>query len=197
MLYPASMIGSSQKNYSFGQSQNRCVVISLYIEAVYKVYKSRTLGKRYGIKWGAIGNMLVNKHVGNLGNMLGTWLEHIGNTKTSTPPPSPPKRKKPGLSGCMLPHFIGRYSFIYEIFCWPELVAIFGLSKWQGHEIWVSTVSLLVSNASKRAVLTLGPSLAKGWPFLRPWVFLCAQSYVVFQSVRLSTTRKGERASGS
>lgn len=49
-----------------------------------------------------------------------------------------------------------------KINCRPELVTIFGLSKWQGHELWVSAVPLLVSNASKHIVLTLGPSLAKG-----------------------------------
>jgi len=36
-------------------------------------------GKRYGIKWGSIGNILW-KHIDNLGNTLRTHWEHDGNT---------------------------------------------------------------------------------------------------------------------
>ncbi len=47
--------------------------------------KGRTLGKKKGIKWGAIGNTL-GEH---LGNILGTWKEHVGNKGKMKPPPPP------------------------------------------------------------------------------------------------------------
>jgi len=69
--------------------------------------KRTMLGKAYGTKWGAIGNMLRKT--------LGTWricLDHIGNLKgthweqnpTPTYPPQKQKQKqkKTGSIGCML-----------------------------------------------------------------------------------------------
>jgi hypothetical protein len=82
--------------------------------------KRTLLGKAYGIKWGAFGNIL--------GNALGTWWtcwEHIGNLmwtqwgldgntlrtkniqKSQQPTPSS-KEKKTGSIGCMLHELIWR-----------------------------------------------------------------------------------------
>jgi len=78
------------KNYSFGQSQNISLVISLFrvLEHV-----------------GEQTHWQLGEHVGNV------IRTHLEQQNVNTPTLTPPKRKKPGLSGCMLPHFIGCYSF--------------------------------------------------------------------------------------
>jgi hypothetical protein len=65
-------------------------------------YKSRTLGKGYGVKWGVTGN--------RLGNTLGT--------KKSNTHTLPQKKKNPRPCGCMLPHLI----------CCKNVFASFGLA---------------------------------------------------------------------
>jgi hypothetical protein len=50
-----------------------------------------------GLKPGAIGNTL-GEHIGNLGNIFGTWKEHVknkGNKKNILPSP-PPREKQIG-----------------------------------------------------------------------------------------------------
>lgn len=75
----------------------------------YMGSKKTLLGKAYGIKWGAFGNML--------GNALGTWCEHSGDlmgthwepkTFKKTNSPHPSQKKKTGSIGCMLHQLIRR-----------------------------------------------------------------------------------------
>ncbi len=149
------------KNYSFGQSQNISLVISLFrvLEHV-----------------GEQTHWQLGEHVGNV------IRTHLEQQNVNTPTLTPPKEKNLGcLGACCLTSLAVIHFFLKKI-CWPELVAIFGVSKWQGHELWISTVPLLVSKASKHTVLTLGPSLAKGWPFGQPWVLHCVHKAMLCSS---------------
>ncbi len=91
---------------------------NLLLWASYIGYKSRTLGKIYGIKWGAIRNML-GEHIGK---SFGTWWEHNENfmrtTKIQQCHPPLKEKKNLGSFGCMSLHFIGcKNSLCLHAFC--------------------------------------------------------------------------------
>jgi hypothetical protein len=100
------------------------ILYNLLLWASYIGYKSRTLGKIYGIKWGAIRNML-GEHIGN---PFGTWWEHnkfLWEQKqfNNATLPYPEREKKLGPFGCMLLHFIScKNCFCVDVFFWGSWI---------------------------------------------------------------------------
>jgi hypothetical protein len=95
-------------------------------------YKSNTEGTGYDIKWELLGtswatHWKLEEHIENLQiwwrhseNFMGTKL---GTAKTQQPD-SPSKGKKPGPTGCMLPH---TQHWLQEIFCQAAFFAVVGV----------------------------------------------------------------------
>jgi len=84
------------------------------------------------------------EHNENLRHMLGTWWEHIGNTKnpkkiTSPSLPFSPKRQKHGSLGWMLAHLIGcqEIRFLFWLGCVEISMGVFGwFSKFVEPQVW-------------------------------------------------------------
>ncbi len=114
-----SLIGPSQtSSKTLDTSQHRSIYSKCKTKWKYQYLanhigsKRTTMGKTYGMKGGAIGNML-RKMLGTRcfldGNTMRTWWEHIENKKGLTPlPPSLPKRG-PLDASC---NFIGWAKFL-------------------------------------------------------------------------------------
>jgi hypothetical protein len=86
------LIGPSHKKVETAKaSQNKRFYGKMVCLSLWPTYigeKGRTLGKTYGIKQGAIGNTH-EEHIGNLGNMKGTYWEQRKNEKKNPPLPQP------------------------------------------------------------------------------------------------------------
>ncbi len=113
LLWWASLIGPSQKINNLALDSQ-----SLLLGSFYRL-KSRTYGTGYGIKWGAIENM------------LGThWELHentLRTTKIQQPTlPLPCPKKSMGPPGCTLPHLIGCKElyriYVFLVTFWPTLM---------------------------------------------------------------------------
>jgi hypothetical protein len=98
-----SLIGPSQtKSKTLNTSQYKCIYSKCKTKWNYQYLanhigsKRTTMGKAYGTKGGAIGNMsrkMLGTHCVLDGNTMRTWWEHIENNKGLTPlRPTLPKR---------------------------------------------------------------------------------------------------------
>jgi len=129
--------GPKLKKYLYYQTTR----ISFVLWSSYIVYKGRGLGKRYGIKCGAIGEEIEERmrtweyngechwkslgtwwELGNtMGNVIGNHWEHGGNIKivgkksqtTRFKTLSPSKRKIIGSFACYLRLLIGQMKFLF------------------------------------------------------------------------------------
>jgi hypothetical protein len=132
------LIGPSKKKLTLWRlPQNKRFYWKMEYLPLWPTYigeKGRTLGKIYGIKWGAIGKTL-GENVGNFGNLMGTHWELEGNIegtcwetkvkwkKTSSHPLHPKlKRKKSRHLECMLQP--------------TNWLHVFFISKAVGHHFW-------------------------------------------------------------
>jgi hypothetical protein len=122
----------TQKNSSFGKSQNRYVVITSFLGRLYKLQKQElvSLGQRI---WDKVESC--QEHIGEqigktVGNSIGTYWELNGNTMGTRKTPQHPhftakekKKKKLGHLGACCLHSLAARMF------WPTyILVIFGLA---------------------------------------------------------------------
>ncbi len=93
---------------------------------IWKLNHGQTIWDK---KWGVIENVLKNKHIGNLGNILKTWWEHLKNLmgtqkNKKTPFHPPPKTQKKNIK--TFPKLlIGCMKFLF-----PKQLSIFIFKNW-------------------------------------------------------------------